>query len=104
MRTATIRTAHADPTTVAAAVSPDNTPAMNTDTHDGTVVTTIKRESTAGLRSTVDDYIVNIGVADAVTRCARAFDTETDHGGPPGSDGRNSETTDTNPRTNTNTQ
>ena len=63
---ATLRTAHADPGTVAAALEPDNTDEMNTRTEDGRVVTTVVRDSPGGLRSTVDDYVVNLGVADGI--------------------------------------
>jgi hypothetical protein len=104
MRSATIRTTHDDPATVATAVCPDNTPEMETTVEGGTVVTTIERESTSGLQSTVDDYVVNVGVADAVVEYARAFDAGTGTDGTADSATRNSETTDTNPRTNTNTQ
>jgi hypothetical protein len=74
MRVATIRTTHVDAATVATAVCPDNTPEMETRVADGTVVTTVERESTSGLQLTVDDYVVNVGVADAVADHARAFE------------------------------
>ena len=68
-RTATLRTDHGTPTHakwVAAAVAPDNTDSMTT-TVDGTAVRTeIERETTGGLQTTVDDYIVNLSVATAV--------------------------------------
>lgn len=64
MRRATVRTRHDDPETVAAAVRPDNTAEMTTAVRDGVVATTVERETTAGLRSTVDDYVVNLRVAD----------------------------------------
>jgi hypothetical protein len=108
MRNATIHTAHADAPTVAAAVIPDNTPEMATRVDGETVVTTIERETTGGLQSSVDDYVVNVGVADAVAGLARAFegdDATRQAGRSDGTGARtNSETTDTNPRTNTNTQ
>ncbi|MFB6094136.1 MAG: KEOPS complex subunit Pcc1 [Halanaeroarchaeum sp.] len=68
MPEAIIRTAVDDPTTIAGAVTPDNTDAMATTTEtdaDGTgrVVTTIERETTGGLRSTLDDYLINCIVA-----------------------------------------
>ena len=63
MREATIRSDVANPELVAAAVRPDNTPEMETLVEDGQVVTTIERETTSGLRSTVDDYVVNLTVA-----------------------------------------
>lgn len=91
MRRATIRTVHASPAVVAAALEPDNTPEMSTGVEvgrtddagepDGTpsvdeaeggtaprgvVETEIRRETTAGLRSTVDDYVSNLQVAQRV--------------------------------------
>jgi len=63
---ATLRTTHAAPETVAAALEPDNTDEMSTRTEDGRVVTTVARDSPAGLRSTVDDYVVNLQVADGI--------------------------------------
>jgi hypothetical protein len=63
---ATLRTTHADPAVVASALTPDNTAEMGTRTDDGQVVTTIARDSPGGLRSTVDDYVVNLQVADSI--------------------------------------
>ena len=68
-RTATLRTDHATPTRaewVAAAVEPDNTDSMATSVDGTTVRTEITRETTGGLQTTVDDYVVNLGVAQAV--------------------------------------
>ncbi|RQG90135.1 KEOPS complex Pcc1-like subunit [Natrarchaeobius halalkaliphilus] len=76
-RRATIRTRNDDPELVARALRPDNTDEMETDVEHsgatgrsesgteraGRVVTRIERESTAGLQSTVDDYVVNLAVA-----------------------------------------
>ena len=67
-RTATLRTDHATPTRaewVAAAVEPDNTDSMATAVEGTTVRTEIERETTGGLQTTVDDYVVNLGVAQA---------------------------------------
>jgi len=66
MRRAEIETTHGSPvhaTRVAAAVRPDNTDQMTTRVVDDAVVTTIERDSTSGLQSTVDDYVVNLRVA-----------------------------------------
>ena len=76
MRRAEIRTAVARPEAVAAALSPDNTPEMRTRVEDGAVVTTIERETTGGLQSTVDDYLVNLDVAVRTGRLAGRDDTE----------------------------
>ncbi|WP_254523438.1 KEOPS complex subunit Pcc1 [Natrinema caseinilyticum] len=82
-RRATIRTDHDDPALLARAIRPDNTDEMSTtveyaagsdsdddnavgDTGDGNggiLVTRIDRDTTSGLRSTVDDYVVNLSVA-----------------------------------------
>lgn len=66
MRRAVVRTDHGDGATaraVGAAVRPDNTEEMDTAVEGTTVVTTVRRETTGGLQSTVDDYVVNLGVA-----------------------------------------
>jgi len=66
MKRATIRTTHADRETaerLACAVRPDNTDEIRTTVEDDALVTTIERETTGGLQSTVDDYVVNLSVA-----------------------------------------
>lgn len=66
---ATIRTEHDRADLVAAALVPDNTDEMSTrvetdETGDPIAVeTTIERETTGGLRTTVDDYVSNLTVA-----------------------------------------
>lgn len=62
-RTANVRTRVRRPGAVAAAVRPDNTDDMHTRVEGDAVVTTIERETTGGLQSTVDDYVVNLDVA-----------------------------------------
>lgn len=83
---ATLRTRHDDPVVLARAVRPDNTDAMRTTVgdsggrapsdgpNDGRVVTRIARPTTGGLRSTVDDYVVNLRVAETVAAIARGVD------------------------------
>ncbi|MDZ7729996.1 MAG: KEOPS complex subunit Pcc1 [Natrialbaceae archaeon] len=61
--TATIRTRTDHPTIIAGALRPDNTAEMTTETTGDIVVTRIERDSTRGLQATVDDYVVNVGVA-----------------------------------------
>ena len=69
-RRVTIRTEHDHPTLVAAAIEPDNTAEMSTRVEPrdggrgGTVVTTITRETAGGLRTTADDYVTNLQVAE----------------------------------------
>ena len=69
-RGATVTTTHGDAAAaerVAAALDPDNTAEMATRTDGDRVVTTVRRNSTGSLRSTVDDYVVNATVADRLT-------------------------------------
>lgn len=73
-RTATVRTRVERPAVVAAAVSPDNTADMDTRVEGDAVVTTVTRDGTGGLRSTLDDYAVNLQVA---TRAAQHADRHT---------------------------
>ncbi|WP_380677241.1 KEOPS complex subunit Pcc1 [Salinigranum sp. GCM10025319] len=83
MRRARIRTTHASAeaaAVVAGAVEPDNTDSMTTRTDDATVVTTVERETTGGLHSTVDDYVVNLTVADRLVKSSTAA-IATDDGG-----------------------
>jgi tRNA threonylcarbamoyladenosine modification (KEOPS) complex Pcc1 subunit len=68
MKTATITTTHEDASLVAAALEPDNTSEMHTSVDGNRVVTRIERESTNGLQSTVDDYVVNVSVAQRVVQ------------------------------------
>lgn len=68
MRRAIVRTTHDRPDLVAAAVAPDNTDDMATRVEGDRVHTTVERETTGGVRSTVDDYVTNVAVADTLTR------------------------------------
>lgn len=66
-RTARIETTHDDPSIVAAAIAPDNTADVETTAgSEGAVRTRIRRDTTGGLQSTVDDYVVNLTVAERV--------------------------------------
>lgn len=65
-RRARIVTDHGDAETarrIAAALRPDNTAEMSTTADGSTVETTIDRETTGGLHSNADDYVVNLQVA-----------------------------------------
>ncbi|MUV91136.1 KEOPS complex Pcc1-like subunit [Halapricum sp. CBA1109] len=66
-RHARITTRHDDPEVVAAALAPDNTDEMTTRVEGDRVVTTVDRDSTGGLQATVDDYVVNLHVAQTTT-------------------------------------
>lgn len=75
--TATVTTDHDTPVRagrVARALAPDNTASMTTRVEAATVTTEIDRDTTGGLQSTVDDYVVNLGVAEAVLDAVDAVD------------------------------
>ncbi|UWG47697.1 Subunit of KEOPS complex [Halanaeroarchaeum sp. HSR-CO] len=81
-RTAIIRTDVSDPEAVAASIRPDNTASITTtvdrpENGPDQVVTTIERDSTSGLRSTLDDYVVNCAVADELVQLAERHTTST---------------------------
>jgi hypothetical protein len=71
MKRARIETTHDDAATVAAALRPDDTPSMSTDVIGDVVRTTMERDTVGGLQSTVDDYVVNLTVAETVARTTR---------------------------------
>ncbi|GAA0658384.1 KEOPS complex subunit Pcc1 [Salarchaeum japonicum] len=74
-RSATVRTRVEYPELVANAVRPDNTDQMHTEARDESVVTRIERPSVGGLRTTLDDYTVNVTVAVEVAQHAHRFNT-----------------------------
>ena len=69
-RTATVRTTHADASLVAAALAPDETDSMTTRVDGDAVECAVERPTTGGLRSTVDDHVVNLRVADRIVERA----------------------------------
>ncbi|MFB6089803.1 MAG: KEOPS complex subunit Pcc1 [Halobellus sp.] len=73
-RTARLRTRHADAETVAAALRPDNTDSMEMAVEGETLVTTISRETTGGLQSTVDDTVVNLTVAATIVDTVQTYE------------------------------
>ncbi|WP_159904919.1 KEOPS complex subunit Pcc1 [Salinirussus salinus] len=78
MRRVELRTEHgseAAATAIARAVRPDNTDRIHTAVEDGTVVTTVERERTGGLRATVDDYVVNLRTAAQLTETTDTTET-----------------------------
>lgn len=78
-RTALVETSHADAdaaATVAAAVSPDNTADIRTEADGSTVATRITRETTGGFLASVDDYLVNLDVADDVVATGRGTESD----------------------------
>lgn len=70
-RTATVRTRHDEPALVAGALAPDDTASMSTRVDGDTIACTVERPTMGGLRSTVDDYVVNLRVADRLIERAR---------------------------------
>jgi len=81
VRRARITTTHDDETVaarIAAAVAPDNTPELTTSADDARVVTTVERETTGGLRSTVDDYVVNATVAERLSGDGDGIERQTE--------------------------
>ena len=74
MKRARIQTKHNDPECIVAAISPDNTAEMEMAAGDESVTTRIERKTTGGLRSNLDDYLVNVIVAE---RTLGLFQTET---------------------------
>jgi hypothetical protein len=70
-RTARVETRHDAPGLVAGSIRPDNTESMTTTVDGDRVRTTIERGTTGGFGSSVDDYVVNLQVADRVVADAR---------------------------------
>lgn len=60
---ATIRTTTPNADIIANAIRPDNTPEMTTCVNGQSIETTIERETPGGLRTTADDYVMNLSVA-----------------------------------------
>lgn len=75
-RRARLRTASDHAAIVAAALAPDNTTEMATSVEGETIETTITRETTGGLRTTVDDYVVNLSMAERVAGAAEQWTTD----------------------------
>ncbi len=73
-RTLVVRTTHDDSKAIAASVRPDNTDEMATDLNGQEIETEMTRETTGGLHSTADDYVVNLHVA---AQCMTDNDTNT---------------------------
>lgn len=76
MRRAEISTELDHAAAVAAAIRPDNTAQMDTRVDGDAIVTIIERETTGGLRSTVDDYVVNVDVARRTVQHANRHTTQ----------------------------
>jgi len=72
-RSARLRTTHDAADAVAESLRPDNTDSIRMVVEGETLTTTIERETTGGLQSTVDDAVVNLTVADAVIDTVRNY-------------------------------
>ncbi|PSQ49323.1 KEOPS complex Pcc1-like subunit [Halobacteriales archaeon SW_7_65_23] len=75
-----METQHGDAATarrVANAVRPDNTAEMETTVEGDRIVTRIDRGTTGGLRTTVDDYVVNLQTAAQLATTDGAASTDT---------------------------
>ncbi|MFC7186134.1 KEOPS complex subunit Pcc1 [Halorubrum yunnanense] len=94
-RAATVRTTHADAAVVAAALAPDETDSMATRVDGDAIECAIERPTTGGLRSTADDHVVNLRVADRLVERARTHLAAGDGGRRSDTDGD----TDTNTNT-----
>ena len=64
----TITTAHRDPARVAGALVPDNLASMRTTAGDGVVVTGIGGTNLRSIIASVDDYLMNLAIAEDVCR------------------------------------
>ncbi len=79
MRRARLESHVTAPETVAAALRPDDTAEIETRIEDGCVVSVIERETTSGLQATVDDYVVNLGIAIDVLNCSNTHANESNN-------------------------
>ena len=77
-RQATIRTTHHAADLIAGALAPDDTESTAVAADGDTVVCRIERPTTGGLRSTVDDYVVNLRVAARIVERASEHADTTD--------------------------
>lgn len=79
-RRAVVETTHgndATAATVAAALAPDNTDDVQSTVNGSAVTTRIERGTTGSLLASVDDYLVNLGVADDVAATGREAEGDT---------------------------
>ncbi len=65
-----LTTAHRNPACVASALRPDNLLSMRTGCEEGRVVTVIEGVSLRSVIASVDDYLMNLGIAEEVCPCA----------------------------------
>jgi hypothetical protein len=65
----TITTVHYDPERVARSLAPDNLASMKTTAGDGVVITRISGENLRTVIASVDDYLMNLAIAEDVCTC-----------------------------------
>ena len=65
----TITTAHRDPARVSGSLAPDNLASMRTTPGDGVVVTEIAGGNLRSVIASVDDYLMNLAIAEDVCTC-----------------------------------
>ncbi|MDD1678245.1 MAG: hypothetical protein LUO93_03555 [Methanomicrobiales archaeon] len=65
-----LTTGHQNPSCVAASLRPDNLQNMETQYRGDRVVTTLEGTSLRSVIASVDDYLMNLGIAEEVCRCA----------------------------------
>ena len=65
----TITTSHRDPARVAGSLTPDNLASMRTVPGDGVVVTGISGKNLRSIIASVDDYLMNLAIAEDVCTC-----------------------------------
>jgi hypothetical protein len=65
----TITTVHDDPARVARSLAPDNLASMRTRPGDGVVVTEITGGTLRSIIASVDDYLMNLAIAEDVCTC-----------------------------------
>jgi len=65
----TITTAHADPASVAGSLAPDNLSSMRTREEGGCVSTTVESSALRSVIASVDDYLMNLEIAEDVCSC-----------------------------------
>lgn len=97
MRRARLTTDHGDDTTArhcVRALEPDNTDEMRSRTEGTEVVTTIERTDTAGVHSTLDDYLRNLQLAARLVDDSTPGDGRPDDSTPSDADRRRSTRTD----------
>jgi hypothetical protein len=64
-----LSTEHRYPACVAAALRPDNLPSMETCPQGSRVITTLQGTSVRSMIASVDDYLMNLDIAEEVCQC-----------------------------------